>query len=47
MADFRVVQAKIETGKMRQMLERNNWTDEEIDHLYEMYYAGIEATEVV
>lgn len=42
MVAFRVVQAKIETGNMRQMLEKNHWTDEEIDHLYEMYYKGIE-----
>lgn len=45
MAEFRVIQAKIESGIMRQMLEKNDWTDEEIDHLYEMYYKGIEVSE--
>jgi len=42
MAIFRSVQAKIEFGRLRQVLDKANWTDEEITHLIDMYYTGIE-----
>jgi len=42
MAVFRTVQAKIEFGNLRQVLDKADWSDEEITHLIHMYYIGIE-----